>query len=76
MPRLAAAGLLAPGLLAASDRVPRLRPAQVPRFAVDLPIPRVLRPDAEAGVGRYVVHCHNLVHEDHSMMTRFEVVTA
>ena len=47
MPRLAAAGLLAPGLLAASDRVPRLRPAQVHRFAVDLPIPRGLRPDAE-----------------------------
>ena len=63
-------------LLAASDRVPRLRPAQVHRFAVDLPIPRGLRPDAEAGVGRYVMHCHNLVHEDHSMMTRFEVVTA
>lgn len=26
--------------------------------------------------GRYVMHCHNLVHEDHSMMTQFEVVTA
>jgi FtsP/CotA-like multicopper oxidase with cupredoxin domain len=24
--------------------------------------------------GRYVLHCHNLVHEDHSMMTQFEVV--
>ncbi len=53
-----------------------LRPAQVPRFAVDLPMSRVQRPDAEDGVGRYVMHCHNLVHADHSMMTRFEVVTA
>ena len=26
--------------------------------------------------GRYVLHCHNLVHEDHSMMTQFEVVPA
>ena len=25
--------------------------------------------------GVYVLHCHNLVHEDHSMMTQFEVVT-
>ncbi len=25
-------------------------------------------------LGRYVLHCHNLVHEDHSMMTQFEVV--
>jgi spore coat protein A, manganese oxidase len=23
--------------------------------------------------GRYMVHCHNLVHEDHDMMTQFEV---
>jgi len=23
--------------------------------------------------GRYVVHCHNLVHEDHAMMCRFDV---
>ena len=74
--RLAAAGLLAPGLIAASDRVPRLRPARVPRFAVDLPIPRVLRPDAEIGVDRYVVHCRNLVHAGHSMMSQLEVVTA
>jgi FtsP/CotA-like multicopper oxidase with cupredoxin domain len=26
--------------------------------------------------GRYMVHCHNLVHEDHDMMTQFEVVSA
>ncbi|MGV3654604.1 MAG: multicopper oxidase family protein, partial [Noviherbaspirillum sp.] len=24
--------------------------------------------------GKYVVHCHNLVHEDHHMMIRFDVV--
>ena len=23
--------------------------------------------------GRYMIHCHNLVHEDHDMMTQFEV---
>jgi spore coat protein A, manganese oxidase len=26
------------------------------------------------GLGRYMVHCHNLVHEDHDMMTQFAVV--
>jgi FtsP/CotA-like multicopper oxidase with cupredoxin domain len=25
-------------------------------------------------LGKYMVHCHNLVHEDHDMMTQFEVV--
>jgi FtsP/CotA-like multicopper oxidase with cupredoxin domain len=25
--------------------------------------------------GKYMVHCHNLVHEDHDMMTQFEVVS-
>jgi spore coat protein A, manganese oxidase len=25
--------------------------------------------------GKYMVHCHNLVHEDHDMMTQFEVGT-
>jgi FtsP/CotA-like multicopper oxidase with cupredoxin domain len=25
--------------------------------------------------GRYLLHCHNLVHEDHAMMAQFEVVT-
>jgi len=24
--------------------------------------------------GRYLMHCHNLEHEDHSMMARFDVV--
>ncbi|UTW07879.1 multicopper oxidase family protein [Pseudomonas benzenivorans] len=24
--------------------------------------------------GKYVIHCHNLVHEDHAMMLRFDVV--
>ncbi len=23
--------------------------------------------------GKFMMHCHNLVHEDHSMMTQFEV---
>ena len=23
--------------------------------------------------GRYMIHCHNLVHEDHDMMAQFEV---
>jgi FtsP/CotA-like multicopper oxidase with cupredoxin domain len=27
------------------------------------------------GCGYYMVHCHNLVHEDHDMMTQFEVVS-
>ena len=26
------------------------------------------------GRGRYMIHCHNLVHEDHDMMTQFEIV--
>jgi len=24
--------------------------------------------------GKYVLHCHNLEHEDHAMMSRFDVV--
>ncbi|MGL5041313.1 MAG: multicopper oxidase family protein [Aeromonas sp.] len=24
-------------------------------------------------VGKYVIHCHNLIHEDHAMMVRFDV---
>jgi len=24
--------------------------------------------------GKYMMHCHNLVHEDHDMMSQFEVV--
>ena len=27
----------------------------------------------DEGVGKYMMHCHNLVHEDHDMMTQFEV---
>ena len=23
--------------------------------------------------GKYVMHCHNLIHEDHHMMMRFDV---
>jgi spore coat protein A len=30
----------------------------------------------DEGVGKYMMHCHNLVHEDHDMMTQFEVVGA
>jgi FtsP/CotA-like multicopper oxidase with cupredoxin domain len=26
------------------------------------------------GSGKYMMHCHNLTHEDHDMMTQFEVV--
>ena len=26
------------------------------------------------GSGRYMIHCHNLIHEDHDMMGQFEVV--
>ena len=25
-------------------------------------------------LGRYVMHCHNLIHEDHDMMVQFEIV--
>jgi FtsP/CotA-like multicopper oxidase with cupredoxin domain len=25
-------------------------------------------------LGRYILHCHNIVHEDHAMMTRWDVV--
>ncbi len=53
--RLGAAGLLAPALLGAGGRTPRLPPGQVPRFAVDLPVPPVLRRSLWSGVDRYVV---------------------
>jgi FtsP/CotA-like multicopper oxidase with cupredoxin domain len=26
-------------------------------------------------VGRYPIHCHNVIHEDHDMMTQFEVIS-
>jgi FtsP/CotA-like multicopper oxidase with cupredoxin domain len=25
--------------------------------------------------GKYMMHCHNLVHEDHAMMIRWDIVT-
>ena len=28
----------------------------------------------EKGAGKYMMHCHNLVHEDHDMMGQFEIV--
>jgi FtsP/CotA-like multicopper oxidase with cupredoxin domain len=24
-------------------------------------------------VGKYVMHCHNLIHEDHAMMLRWDI---
>ena len=26
------------------------------------------------GTGRYMMHCHNIVHEDHDMMVQYEVI--
>ncbi|MEO6434436.1 MAG: multicopper oxidase domain-containing protein, partial [Tepidisphaeraceae bacterium] len=26
-------------------------------------------------LGRYVMHCHNVIHEDHAMMVRFDIAT-
>ena len=42
----------------------------------------VLKPDEEVRVfirfrdflGKYMMHCHNLVHEDHAMMLRYDIV--
>ena len=42
----------------------------------------VLQPDEEVRVfirfrdflGKYMMHCHNLVHEDHAMMLRWDIV--
>ena len=28
----------------------------------------------EKGAGKYMIHCHNLVHEDHDMMGQFEIL--
>ena len=28
----------------------------------------------DGGTGKYMIHCHNLIHEDHDMMGQFEVV--
>jgi spore coat protein A len=27
------------------------------------------------GAGKYMVHCHNIIHEDHDMMTQYEVIS-
>ena len=27
----------------------------------------------DGGRGRYMIHCHNLTHEDHDMMGQFEI---
>ncbi len=27
----------------------------------------------DSGEGKYMMHCHNLVHEDHDMMAQFEI---
>jgi len=27
-------------------------------------------------LGRYPMHCHNVVHEDHAMMLRWDIATA
>ena len=54
--RLGFAAVAAPTLLAAGSARPPLDPRRVPRFAVDLPLPRVLRPTTTGGgVDRYVV---------------------
>ena len=42
----------------------------------------LLRPNEEIKVfirfrdflGKYVMHCHNVVHEDHAMMVRWDIV--
>jgi hypothetical protein len=26
------------------------------------------------GRGKYMIHCHNLIHEDHDMMAQYEVI--
>jgi FtsP/CotA-like multicopper oxidase with cupredoxin domain len=41
-----------------------------------------LKPDEEVKIfirfrdftGKYVMHCHNVVHEDHAMMIRYDIV--
>ncbi len=42
----------------------------------DFPEPGFMHPDPErqANVGRYPMHCHNLTHEDHAMMLRWDIV--
>jgi spore coat protein A, manganese oxidase len=35
--------------------------------------PSDLKPGKIPSKGKYMMHCHNLVHEDHDMMTQFEI---
>ena len=40
----------------------------------DFPEARMVPDHTKSDVGRYVMHCHNTLHEDHSMMATFTVV--
>ena len=42
----------------------------------DFPEPGYMHwdPARQANVGRYPMHCHNLTHEDHAMMLRWDIV--
>ena len=40
----------------------------------DFPDPRFYNQGPKGDIGRYVMHCHNTLHEDHSMMATFTVV--
>ena len=37
-------------------------------------MPGFYRHGPKGDIGRYVMHCHNTLHEDHSMMATFTVV--
>lgn len=42
----------------------------------DFPEPGFLHPNParQADIGRYPMHCHNMTHEDHAMMLRWDIV--
>lgn len=40
----------------------------------DFPDPKFYTSGPKGDIGRYVMHCHNTLHEDHSMMATFTVV--
>jgi FtsP/CotA-like multicopper oxidase with cupredoxin domain len=40
----------------------------------DFPDPKFYGRGPKGDIGRYVIHCHNTLHEDHSMMATFTVV--
>jgi len=40
----------------------------------DFPDPKFYGTGPKGDIGRYVMHCHNTLHEDHSMMATFTVV--